>query len=188
MSAAVTPLRAERTGIDGLFVITMKQIADERGVVREFYRQSEWLEAGLPDLGPWLQTNVTETRRGAIRGMHGEAMSKLVGVVAGRAFGAYVDARTGSPTCGNVVTVDLAAGTAVLVPEGVCNGFQTTTETSQYLYCFDAEWVAGMTGVSVDALDGDLAIPWPLPVDPGDPAQLSARDRSLPPLRDLLGH
>ena len=74
-------------------VITMKQVEDERGTVREFYRESAWVSMGLPSLGPWLQVNVTETKPGAVRGLHGEQMHKLVAVASGEAFGAYVDAR-----------------------------------------------------------------------------------------------
>lgn len=177
---SVTELSVAETAIDGLCVLTMKQVADERGTIREFYRESAFLAAGLPSLGPWVQVNITETRRGAVRGMHGEDMTKLVAVVSGRAHGAYVDTRTGSPSHGAVVEVDLVAGTQVLVPAGVANGFQAVEDGTQYLYCFDAEWVPGMAGTAIAPLDPALGIRWPLPVDPDDPAQLSAKDRDAP--------
>lgn len=168
------------TGIDGLLVFRMKQVIDERGTIREFFRAS-----GFPS-GPWAQINVTETRQGAIRGLHGEDMDKLVAVVEGEAFGAYLDARPGSPTRGTVVTLPLVKGTQVYVPAGVCNGFQSVSPgVTQYLYCFTREWVPGMAGTAVNPLDPELAIPWPLPVDPSDPAQLSAKDAGLPPFSAL---
>lgn len=173
MGAQITEMVATATAIDGLFVITMKQARDERGVVREFYRRSSWLELGLPDLGPWHQMNITESYPGAIRGLHGEDMHKLVSIVAGRAFGAYVDTRSDSPSFGEVVTADLDAGVQVLVPKGVCNGFQSLTET-QYLYSFDAEWRPGMAGIAVNPLDPALGIEWPM-----DPV-LSEKDRAQP--------
>jgi dTDP-4-dehydrorhamnose 3,5-epimerase len=169
------------TAIDGLVVISLKQIGDERGTVREFFRSSD------DSWGPWQQVNVTETQRGGLRGLHGEDMTKLVGVVAGEAFGAYVDARPSSPTRGAVVTVPLTIGTQVLVPAGVCNGFQALADGTQYLYCFDAEWVPGMAGVAVHPLDPALGIDWPLPVDPDDRAQLSAKDAAQPTLAEVLG-
>ena len=182
----MTELAVEPTAIDGLVVLTMKQIRDERGTIREFYRESSWLEAGLPSLGPWLQLNVTETGRGAVRGLHGEATHKLVGIVEGEAFGAYVDIRPSSPTAGKVVTLDLVKGRQVLVPSGVCNGFQSVSDgPTQYLYCFDAEWRPGMSGGAVDPLDPGLAIPWPIPVDPSDRSLISAKDAALPPLPPL---
>ena len=177
----IVPLSVEPTAIEGLHVLTMKQVTDERGTVREFYRQSSWVEAGLPDLGPWQQVNLTESRAGALRGLHGEAMHKLVAIAAGEAFGAYLDARADSPSYGKVVTVRLVPGVQVLVPQGVCNGFQSVTDT-QYVYCFDAEWVPGMAGTAVNPLDPALGIDWPLPVDVADPAQISAKDVGAPPL------
>lgn len=98
MPTEIIPFALQHTEIDGLEILQMKQITDERGTVREFYRESSFLEAGLPSLGPWLQVNITETRQGALRGLHGEDMFKLVAIVEGEAFGAYLDARPHSPS------------------------------------------------------------------------------------------
>ena len=174
----ITEMEAAPSDIVGLFVVRLKQVQDPRGTVREFFRQSAWGDAGLPDVGPWLQMNVTETHQGSLRGLHGEAMDKLVGVVHGEAFGAYVDLRRESPSFGAVVTVLLTAGVQVFVPNGVGNGFQAVSPGAcQYFYCFNREWQPGMAGVSVSALDPALGIRWPLPVDLSD---LSERDRTLP--------
>ncbi len=185
---ALTELSARATEIDGLLLITMKQVAEGRGTVREFYRDSAFREAGLPALGPWVQVNVTHTRRGALRGMHGEHMVKLVAVVAGEAFGAWVDLRPSSGTYGKVVTSSLGPGDQVLVPSGVGNGFQATSEDGcQYLYCFDREWAPGMEGVACSPLDPALGIEWPLPIDPDDASQVSAKDRDAPLFSELRG-
>jgi len=182
----IVPFSVDRTAIDGLVVLTMKQIFEPRGTVRELFRTSAMAQAGLA-AGPFLQINVTETVRGAVRGLHGEAMTKLVAIAAGSAFGAYVDTRPDSPTVGAVVTVELVPGRQVLVPAGVCNGFQSTSDDpSQYVYCFDAEWVPGMAGIAVHPLDPALGIDWPIPVDPADPAQLSAKDAAQPTLAAAL--
>ena len=183
---SVQELEIRPTEIDGLLISTMKQVTDGRGTVREFFRRSAFEAAGLR-VGPWVQVNVTETRRGALRGMHGEAMHKLVSVAAGEVFGAYVDARPGSTSYGTVVTERLCPGTQVLVPPGVCNGFQALAEGTQYLYCFDVEWAPDMDGVAICPFDPDLGIAWPLPVDRDDPDLVSAKDRDAPALRDLGG-
>jgi dTDP-4-dehydrorhamnose 3,5-epimerase len=175
------------TSIDGLVVITMKQVSDERGTVREFFRRSAFEAAGVTTLGPFLQVNVTENRRGALRGLHAEAMTKLVAVVAGEAFGVYVDLRTSSPTHGAIETVALVPGTQVLVPRGVGNGFQALADGTQYAYCFDQEWRPGMVGIACNPLDPALAIAWPLPVDQNDRAQVSAKDLAAPAFADLAG-
>ena len=181
-------MEVNQTGIDGLLVIQMKAIEDDRGVIREFFRESSWSESGLPSLGPWAQLNVTASRQGTVRGLHGEDMHKLVGIGSGEALGAYVDVRKASPTFRAVVTVPLTLTTQVLVPQGVCNGFQATSAGGcTYVYCFDNEWQVGMSGVAVNPLDPALGIDWPLPVDRDDPAAISAKDRSLPTLAELLG-
>jgi dTDP-4-dehydrorhamnose 3,5-epimerase len=182
---SIVEMRALATPIEGLRVLTMKQVTDDRGTIREFYRESTFVDAGLPSLGPWVQVNVTETGRGAIRGMHGEAMTKLVSVAAGRAHGAYVDARSGSATFGAVVQVELVPGVQVLVPPGVCNGFQALEDGTQFLYCFDVEWQPGMAGVACTPLDPALGIDWPVAVDPDDGSQVSAKDRSAPRFAEL---
>jgi dTDP-4-dehydrorhamnose 3,5-epimerase len=184
----VQPLEAETTAIDGLWIVQQKQITESRGGITELFRRSDLLAAGIPTLGSWEQVNLTRSVYGAVRGLHGEAMTKLVSIVSGAAFGAYLDARTTSPTRGACVTVELVPGTAVLVPQGVCNGFQTTSrEGSLYLYCFDAEWQPGMAGPAVHPLDPDLAIPWPVPVSPHDRTALSAKDAGLPSAAEVLG-
>lgn len=48
----ITPFEARPTEIDGLSIITMKQIGDERGVIRELFRDSALSEAGLTGFGP----------------------------------------------------------------------------------------------------------------------------------------
>lgn len=182
----IVDMDAADTEIDGLFVLTMKQVTDERGVVREFFRGSAHEAVGLPSHGPWVQVNVTETVRGGVRGIHAESMTKLVAVVAGEAFGVYVDMRAESPTFGRVVSLTLRPGTQVLVPRGVGNGFQATAPGStQYLYCFDREWQPGMAGAACSPLDPQLGIDWPIAIDPSDRAQISEKDLTAPPLAHL---
>lgn len=96
MSVRIEDFETHPTAIEGLMVLRVKHIHDERGTIREFFRASAMREAGLVD-GPWQQLNLTETGQGAVRGLHGEAMTKLVSVVAGEVFGAYVDTRPARP-------------------------------------------------------------------------------------------
>ncbi|WBU38159.1 dTDP-4-dehydrorhamnose 3,5-epimerase family protein [Homoserinibacter sp. YIM 151385] len=187
MTTTFTEFELAETAIDGLLVLRAFQAADERGTVRELFRISR--AEGIPGMpAAWSQLNLTSSVRGAVRGLHGEAMTKLVTVAAGRAFGAYVDARPDSATRGEVVTVDLEPGVQVLVPAGVCNGFQALAEEpTEYLYCFDEEWRPGMPGVAVSPLDPELGIDWPIPIDPEDRAMLSAKDAAAPRLAELGG-
>ena len=184
MTTEIVDFDTRAGSITGLVVVTLKQVTDERGTIRELFRRSAFATAGIA-LDDFRQINLTETRRGAVRGLHAEAMTKLVTVTSGEAFGAFVDLRDESPTFGAVEIVGLEPGVQVLVPAGVANGFQTVSDVSQYVYCFDHEWRPGMPGRSITPLDPGLAIPWPLPIDPGDAAQISAKDRNAPTFADL---
>jgi dTDP-4-dehydrorhamnose 3,5-epimerase len=183
---SIVEMAVAPTAIDGLRLIGTKAVTDERGTVREFFRASAFEAAGIGVPSRWAQLNLTSTTYGGLRGLHGEAADKLIGIAAGTAFGAYLDARPGSPSYGTVVTHELIVGVQLFVPAGVCNGFQATSaDGCQYLYCFGVEWQPGMAGVAVSPLDPDLAIPWPVPVDSTDPSIVSAKDVAAPKFVEL---
>lgn len=185
MTFQITDMQVNNTAIDGLVVVTLKQVTDDRGTVREFFRLSAYADGPFAGLGAWQQINVTESKHGAIRGLHGESMIKLVSCVSGEAFGAYLDARPDSPTYGAIATVELRPGVQVLVPAGVCNAFQSVSpEGTQYVYCFTEEWKPGMAGIAYTPLDEGLGIDWPIQVDVDDPAQISAKDAGAPKFSD----
>jgi dTDP-4-dehydrorhamnose 3,5-epimerase len=183
----IIDFRTTSTDIAGLHLIRMKQVVEDRGTVREFYRASAFAAAGI-DLPSFPQINVTETLPGAIRGMHGEPMVKVIAIAHGTAYGAWVDTRDGSPTRGAVVQQELEPGVQIVVPDGVCNGFQSTSDTpTQYVYCFTSEWVPGMGGVAINPLDPALGIRWPLEVGRDDRTKLSQKDLDAPTLAQVLG-
>lgn len=186
MTLEINEFASETSQIDGLQIIHVKTVTDDRGTVRELYRASAHADV-LPDtLNPWQQINLTRTKRGAVRGLHGEAMAKLVTVAYGSAFGAYVDTRADSKTLGAVVTVHLTPGVQVFVPQGVCNGFQALDDDTEYLYCFDNEWRPGMSGVALTPLDPELGIEWPIPIVLGNLDQVSEKDAKAPTLKELI--
>ena len=185
VATTVQPFTIASSAIEGLIFIAPKVVDEDRGAVREFFRLSAFEEVGITALGRFVQINVTQTLPGAIRGMHAEDMHKLVGVVAGTAFGAWVDLRPG-PNFATVVTADMYLGVQVLVPPGVANGFQATgTSPCQYVYAFDDEWVPDMAGTAVTPLDAELGIPWPIVPRPDDPASVSVKDASAPTLAEV---
>ena len=161
-------------------------MTDDRGTVRELYRSSVHSDVLPNSLNSWKQINLTRTKRGAVRGLHGEKMAKLVTVAKGSAFGVYVDTRANSRTIGAVETVNLTPGIQVFVPEGVCNGFQALDDDTEYLYFFDNEWVLGMSGVALTPLDPELNIEWPIPLIPGNVEQVSVKDSKAPTLREVI--
>ena len=153
--------------------------------MRELYRESSHSEVLPETLSSWKQINLTRTKRGAVRGLHGEAMAKLVTVATGSVFGVYVDTRPDSKTFGAVETVHITPGVQVFVPQGVCNGFQALEEGTEYLYFFDNEWAPGMSGTALTPLDSELGIEWPIPIEKDNREQLSEKDAKAPTLREL---
>ena len=184
MGTRIEPFSAKESNIEGLKVISAKMVTDDRGTVRELFRGSVYAEV-LPDsITGWKQINLTRTKTGAVRGLHGEAMNKLVTVAYGSVFGAYVDTRPDSKTFGAVQTVHITPGVQVFVPQGVCNGFQALEDT-EYLYFFDNEWAPGMPGTALCPLDPELDINWPIAIDTNDLNQISEKDSKAPTLAQL---
>ena len=84
------------------------------------------VDLGLPDFAP-VQNNMSFNNRvGATRGIHAEPWDKLVSLATGRIFGAWVDLRSGDGF-GRCFTTEMGPETAVFVPRGVGNAFQTLT-------------------------------------------------------------
>lgn len=185
MKLEISPFSASESEIDGLKIINVKMVTDDRGTVRELYRESAHKEVLPQTVSSWKQINLTRTKRGAVRGLHGEAMSKLVTVALGSVFGVYVDTRPESKTFGAVETVHITPGVQVFVPQGVCNGFQALEEHTEYLYFFDNEWIAGMEGTALTPLDPELGIEWPIPIEPGNLEQISEKDAKAPTLQEI---
>jgi dTDP-4-dehydrorhamnose reductase/dTDP-4-dehydrorhamnose 3,5-epimerase len=169
-------LSVEETPIPGLLVLRLDLREDERGWFVEGWQREKMTALGLPDFGP-VQSNVSwNASRGTTRGMHAEPWDKLVTVVAGRAYAAWVDLRAGD-SFGVTFTVDLQPGVAVFVPHGVANGYQTLTDATAYTYLVNAHWRPDLDYLAVDPDDPDLAIAWPVPAAE---RVMSERDRSAP--------
>ena len=184
MSLHIEPFAVNDSNIEGLKIISAKMSTDDRGTVRELFRGSIYFEVLPKTVTGWKQINLTRTKKGAVRGLHGEAMSKLVTVAYGSVFGAYVDTRPDSKTFGAVQTVHITPGVQVCVPQGVCNGFQALEDT-EYLYFFDNEWAPGMPGTALCPLDPELDIKWPIPIETSDFNQISEKDSKAPTLKEL---
>jgi dTDP-4-dehydrorhamnose reductase/dTDP-4-dehydrorhamnose 3,5-epimerase len=168
------------TGIPGLRVIDLTVNRDQRGWFKENWQRQKMVEAGLPDFGP-VQHNVSfNLEKGVTRGIHAEPWDKLVSVLTGRVFGAWVDLREGE-TYGRVFTCELAEDRAVFVPQGVGNAYQTLDEDTTYSYLVNDHWsqAARERYVYLNLADETASIPWPVPLSE---AVVSEADRTHPRL------
>ena len=114
-------------------------------------------------------------------------------VASGRAFVALVDVRPLTARTGNrgvVETRELAADQWVVIPAGVAHGF-LALEPLELLYLVTNEY-DGSDELGFAWDDPAVGVPWPrLAVTPDGRPILSDRDRSNPPLAELvakLGH
>jgi dTDP-4-dehydrorhamnose 3,5-epimerase len=84
-----------------------------------------------------------------------------------------IDARPGSATFGQVVTIvlDDQVCTQVYIPRGFLHGFQALTGVTDVVYRID-EFHAPNSDVTIRHDDPDLAVPWPEPA-----TIMSTRDR-----------
>jgi dTDP-4-dehydrorhamnose 3,5-epimerase len=177
----MTAPAVEATPVPGLLVVRLDRRTDERGWFEEAWQREKMTALGLPDFGP-VQANVSwNERRGTTRGLHAEPWDKLVTVVSGRAYGAWVDLRAGA-TFGHTFTVALEPGVAVFVPRGVGNGYQTLADATAYSYLVNDHWRPDLAYLAVDHADPALALDWPLPL--GE-RLLSEKDRTAPRLADV---
>lgn len=174
-------LAVSGTAIPGLWVVDMPVHGDNRGWFKENWQREKMAAHGLPDFEP-VQNNVSyNASRGATRGIHAEPWDKLISIVNGRAFCAWVDLREGD-SFGRVVTLELGVDQAVFVPKGVGNSYQALEDDTIYSYLVNEHWSPEASYTFVNLADEALAIEWPIALAD---AELSDKDRGHPVLADV---
>jgi dTDP-4-dehydrorhamnose reductase len=176
-------LAITETPIPGLLLISLDLRTDNRGWFKENWQREKMIELGLPDFAP-VQNNMSFNHRaGATRGIHAEPWDKLVSLATGRIFGAWVDLRAGEGF-GRCFTAEIGPETAIFVPRGVGNAYQTLTEQTAYSYLVNDHWkpAARESYTFVNLADETLAINWPIPFAR---AELSEADKEHPRLTDV---
>lgn len=127
--------------IKGVWLIEPKRFGDARGYFSETFRLDEF-ESHIGKID-FVQDNESMSSSGVLRGLHfqrGEAaQAKLVRVSQGAVFDVAVDLRSGSPTLGKYVMVELSAenGRQLFIPRGFAHGFLVMSATAQFQYKVD---------------------------------------------------
>ena len=177
-------MQVTKTPIPGLLVVNLDVRGDNRGWFKENWQRAKMVDLGLPDFTP-VQNNVSfNSRRGATRGIHAEPWDKLVSIATGKIFGAWVDLRPG-PGFGACFMLELGPDTAVFVPRGVGNAFQTLDDGTAYSYLVNDHWslAAKDSYTFLNLADETVAIDWPIPLEQ---AELSDADGAHPRLADVV--
>ena len=103
-------MRFLETELKGVILVEPDVFEDPRGWFLETYHVEKYAAGGIR--GPFVQDNFSRSVRGTLRGLHYQlkhAQGKLIMVVEGTVFDVSVDIRTGSPTFGRWVGVELSA-------------------------------------------------------------------------------
>lgn len=174
-------LSVQETEIPGFYTIKLPVHGDNRGWFKENYQKEKMEALGLPAFDI-VQNNVSfNEKKGVTRGLHAEPWEKFISTAFGRVFGAWVDLREGD-SFGKVLTLEINPGTAVFVPRGVANGFQTLDDNVAYSYLVNDHWSleAKAKYTFVNYADPALGIEWPL-----EPTEVSEDDKNHPLLADV---
>ena len=133
---------------------------------------------------PFVQDNHSRSRRGVLRGLHGQRkqpQGKLVRCARGEVFDVAVDVDPKSATYGQSVGVTLSDRNArqCWIAPGYLHGFLVLSETADFEYKCTALYDPD-DEIGVVWNDPALGIDWPV----AEPL-VSEKDQNLPSLRDL---
>jgi dTDP-4-dehydrorhamnose 3,5-epimerase len=182
----LAPMEFRTFDLEGPLEIIPRRIEDERGYFSEIFRFDDFEQRvhGVK----FVQDNQSlSVRSGTIRGLHfqihPEAQGKLVRCLSGRLLDVAVDLRTGSPTYGRWLSLELSPelNNQLWVPVGFGHGFCTLEPNTIISYRVTSYYSADHDkGVAWD--DPDIAVSWP---DVAEADTLSAKDRRQPKLAEL---
>ena len=172
--------------IQGAYVLESKVWGDQRGFFREWFKRSDFEEAGVDF--EIAQANLSMSRRDVVRGLHYSlapgGQAKVVTCAYGELDDVVVDIRVGSPTFGRVEVVHLGSDEerSVLVPGGAAHGFCVTSELGALTYLLSSPFNPAME-LEIDPFDPELAVAWTLSGE----AIVSDKDAGAPSLAQRLG-
>ncbi len=152
-----------KTELEGVFIVEPHVFEDNRGYFFESYSKREFEKNG--QRYNFVQDNQSKSLYGTIRGLHFQkgkfAQAKLVRVLIGCVLDVAVDIRSGSPTFGKYVGVELSDqnNRQLLIPRGFAHGFSVLSETAIFSYKCDNVYNKESEG-SIIFNDPNLNINW----------------------------
>jgi dTDP-4-dehydrorhamnose 3,5-epimerase len=162
-------MKISDTAIQGVRLVEINRITDDRGFFARVWCQDEFAQQGIKT--NWVQANVGySVRAGTLRGMHYQrdphAEAKLVRCTRGAVYDVAVDLRPASATYLSWVGVTLDADSRAMlyIPEGCGHGYQTLADDSEIVYFTSAPYARdAATGARYD--DPAFGIDWPVAVE-----------------------
>jgi dTDP-4-dehydrorhamnose 3,5-epimerase len=167
--------------VDTLFpevkVIEPTVFGDERGFFYESFHGLRY-QALVPDMGPFVQDNVSQSSQHVLRGLHFQSQhmqAKLISVLKGAVFDVVVDVRVGSPHFGQHIAIELSEANKrqLWVPKGFAHGFLVLSEVALFGYKV-TDYYHPQSEQCLAWDDPALGIAWPLVAQV---PQLSSKDQ-----------
>jgi len=168
--------------IEGSFEITPRQFPDDRGVFLESFRGDKLAQV-IGHRLEIIQTNVSVSSRGTIRGVHfadvPPSQAKYVTALSGSFIDFAIDIRVGSPTFGqwDSVLLDTVDRRAIYLAEGLGHVICCLEDSSTVMYLCSSTYDPGREH-AVNPLDPALGLALPAGITP----VLSAKDAAAPSL------
>lgn len=170
-------MKIETTYCDGLHLLALKKLQDERGWFTRLVCTEAFAQLGL--IGVFPQVNQSQCiQRGIFRGLHYQrspkAEAKVVRCVAGEVLDIAVDVRRGSPTFLSWWATPLRAEDAfeLYVGPGFAHGYLAMTDGATVVYHSSEVYTPELEG-RLHYLEPRVGIEWPsmeLLVSPKDAA------------------
>ena len=155
-------MKIEDTAIADVKIIHLNSYSDSRGMFVETFDTRVIRNLGLENTFVQDATSVSATK-GTFRGLHFQkpphAQTTFVRVVRGSIFGVTMDIRAGSPTFGQLVSVNLNAEDwrMLYLPKGHAYGFCTLVDDCHVAYKLGDHYAPDKAaGIQLD--DADLGI------------------------------
>jgi len=170
--------------IVGSFEITPRQFPDDRGVFLESFR-GDLLAKAIGHRLDVIQTNVSVSSRGTVRGVHfadvPPSQGKYVTALSGSFLDFVIDLRVGSPTFGQweSALLDTVDRRAIYLAEGLGHAICALEDNSSVMYLCSAIY-APTREHGINPLDPEIGLALPEGVTP----VLSAKDAAAPPLSE----
>lgn len=178
-------MRLKEGKFKGVFEIDLEPIEDNRGFFVRTYDDQVFKEHGLHQ--NWVQENHSYSKkRGTLRGLHFQlpphAETKLVRVVSGEVYMAFVDLRKGLATFGQWDSLILSADNQKMLylAKGLALGMCTLIDDCTLFYKMDNYYAPESQG-TIRWDDPDIGIDWPV-----DNPILSEKDAKAKSLKEFV--
>ena len=164
------------TLIPEIKIIKPKIFRDDRGYFFESFSKREF-DQKIADI-KFVQDNQSKSSYGVIRGLHFQAppyaQAKLVRCVVGKVLDVAVDIRSGSPSYGKYVAVELSEENQLqlFIPRGFAHGFSVISEQAIFQYKCDNYYHPESEG-GIALFDKEIGIDWQIPEEK---AVISSKD------------